>query len=259
VKEFKEFSISQPERQNILDIFRDKWICEVPKDSGLTTGGNILAFEDKRIRWLVDTFGKLEGASVLELGPFEAGHTYMLSKRGVAKIVSIEASVSSLLKCLCIKEVFGMNNVEFLLGDFNSFLEKCESKFDLILVSGVLYHMADPIKLLKHACSVANNLFLWTHYLEKEIPLVKANEGGRFGPLTTTNFENLEYEFSEQRYKYDVADDKFCGGIERTSKWLTMDSIFRALKYFGHQNLKIGPHEPNHVNGPAMSCFSQIA
>jgi SAM-dependent methyltransferase len=259
MNEFKEFCKEQPDKQNILDIFKGKWVCKVPEKSGLSTGGKVSAFEDERIRWLLDSYGQLEGASVLELGPFEAGHTYMLSKLGAGKIVSIEANVSSFLKCLCIKEVFAMNNVEFLLGDFKDFLVDCESKFDLILASGVLYHMPDPLGLLKQVCRVSDNLFLWTHYIDVDFLAGETNGDGRFGPLRKTSFENLEYEFSEQTYEYGVSDDQFCGGLEKGTKWLTQDSIFSALRHFGHREITVGLDEYNHGNGPSMCCFSQTA
>ena len=52
--EFREFCRARPDKQNILDVFKGKWICEVPVESGLSTGGKVNAFEDARIEWLLD-------------------------------------------------------------------------------------------------------------------------------------------------------------------------------------------------------------
>ena len=69
--EFREFCRARPDKQNILDVFKGKWICEVPVESGLSTGGKVNAFEDARIEWLLDAYGEVRGKSILELGPFE--------------------------------------------------------------------------------------------------------------------------------------------------------------------------------------------
>jgi hypothetical protein len=69
----------------------------------------------------------------------------MLQRMNAKKIVSIEANTRAFLKCLCIKEIFNLDCVKFKLGDFIQFLEKTNSKFDLVFASGVLYHMLEPI------------------------------------------------------------------------------------------------------------------
>lgn len=57
--------------------------------------------------------GAFVGKTRLELVPLEGGHSYMLQKMGVKKIIAIEANSRAFLKCLCIKEIFDLNKVEF--------------------------------------------------------------------------------------------------------------------------------------------------
>ncbi|MAN37267.1 MAG: hypothetical protein CMI21_06550 [Opitutae bacterium] len=255
--EFREFCRARPDKQNILDVFKGKWICEVPVESGLSTGGKVHAFEDARIEWLLDAYGEARGKSILELGPFEGGHTYMLSKLDPSLIISIEANVSCFLKCLCIKEAFDLRNVEFRLGDFNEYLPTCERRFDLVVASGVLYHSSDPMALLESVCRVSDNLFIWTHYADPDRMETNPNLKKKFGPLQGGSFGGLDYEFFEQTYQYGVTDEEFCGGTGKTSRWLTKDAIVSALRHFGHKEVRYGPDDVNHPNGPSACLFSR--
>ena len=63
----------------------------MPVESGLSTGGKVNAFEDARIMGARCLWRRC-GKSILELGPFEGGHAYMLSKLDPTRIISIEAN-----------------------------------------------------------------------------------------------------------------------------------------------------------------------
>ena len=120
-----------PEKQNIVDIFSGNWFCSFPKESNLLSGGNVNAFEDKRISWAEDKLGAFCGQKILELGPLEGGHSFMLWKKEASEIISIEADDNAFLKCLCVKEIFEMKNVTFLNGDFREYLKRNSSeRFD---------------------------------------------------------------------------------------------------------------------------------
>ena len=84
-----------PTQQNILDLFDGEWSSMMPTTSGLTTRpGTAALFEDGRIAWAEQQFGGFNARRILELGPLECGHTYMLHERGAESIVSIEANTT---------------------------------------------------------------------------------------------------------------------------------------------------------------------
>ena len=62
------------------------------------------------------------GFACLELGPLEAGHSYILDRAGALEVLAIEANRRAFLKCLVVKEMIGLPSVRFVLGDFNEFL-----------------------------------------------------------------------------------------------------------------------------------------
>ena len=112
----------------------------LPAKFGLDTKpGASPLFEDPRITWAMDTLGIPEGQRILELGPLEAGHSYMLQRAGARDIISIEANTRAFMKCLCVKELLDLHRVHFLLGDFVSYLKQDTSRYDAVMASGVLY------------------------------------------------------------------------------------------------------------------------
>ena len=95
----------------------------------------------------------------------------MFQERNANKVIAVEANSRAYLKCLCIKEILNLHKVEFKLGDFMPLLENQNNRYDMVFASGVLYHMEDPIKLLKLISRTSDRLFVWTHYYDKnEIP-----------------------------------------------------------------------------------------
>ena len=80
---------SAPSVQNTLDIFPGEWASKLPGDLSLLNAGQSGLFEDARITWAVEQLGGVTGQTILELGPLEAGHTYMLEKLGAASITAV--------------------------------------------------------------------------------------------------------------------------------------------------------------------------
>ena len=79
-----------PSDQNALDIFRDQWACRLPADFANLEAGIVPLFEDPRIDWALQGLGGVQDKEVLELGPLEAAHTYMLERAGARSITAIE-------------------------------------------------------------------------------------------------------------------------------------------------------------------------
>jgi hypothetical protein len=253
-----EYVLAEPSNQNILDIFKGEWSSQLPRHSGLITQpGTAGLFEDNRVVWAEQALGNFLNWNVLELGPLEGGHSYMLQNRNVRKVVSIEANIRAFLKCLCIKQIFNLDRVDFQLGDFMPFLEKETSKYDLVFASGVLYHMEEPIKLIKLISSVSNRIFIWTHYYDQDVILSRNELAQKFNALSSFEFEGVSYEFSTQSYNEALDWAGFCGGPRPVSKWLTRDSILKALKQFGFVDIQINFEQPDHQNGPAFAICAK--
>jgi hypothetical protein len=252
------YVMNEPNNQNALDIFKGEWSSQLPDDLGLVTQpGTAKLFEDSRVIWAQEILGNFSNWKILELGPLEGGHSYMFQNMGADKIISIEANTRAFLKCLCIKEILKLDKVDFRLGDFMSFLKKDESKYDMVFASGVLYHMEEPIELLKMISKVTDKTCIWTHYYEKNLISNRGEIAHKFDGLHSVEYDGVYYEYSTQSYKNALNWSGFCGGSKPVSKWLTRDSIIKALKQFEFIDIQINFEAPDHPNGPAFAICAQ--
>lgn len=252
------YVVKSPSQQNVLDLFSGEWSSAMPEGSGLATSpGQVGLFDDARVHWAEKFFGGFTAMDILELGPLEGAHSYMFSRRGARNILAIEANSRAFLKCLCIKEIFRLSNVEFTLGDFNKYLVSCSRRFDLVFASGVLYHMADPIEFLESVARVSDRLFIWTHYYDEKIISGNRNLSHKFAPLKSMVRNGFSYQCSTQEYKESLQWAGFCGGPGVTSEWLTRDSILDFLNVSGFKNVQIEFDQPQHPNGPAFAICVQ--
>lgn len=161
------FSLN-PFAQHLLDVFAGEWSSRMPSDSGLQTApGNSLLFEDDRIRWAESQFGPWTGQRILELGPLEGGHSYMLHRSGASEVHSVEANPRAFLKCLTIKELFELDTVKFILEECQEFLNRSTSDYDTVIACGILYHLMAPVAALSRIAELTDRLFLWTHHFEE--------------------------------------------------------------------------------------------
>ena len=162
---FDEYAVVEPTRQASFDLFKGEWISHVP---GFETGKMPL-FTDPRVDWLGERAGGFAGKRILELGPLECAHTYLMAQAGAAHIMSIESNIRAFMKCLIVKEALGIN-ADLYLGDFRKFIRGTDQRYDFVLASGVLYHMEEPVELLEGLSRITNCFGVWTHYYEGSVP-----------------------------------------------------------------------------------------
>lgn len=249
-----EYILTAPSNQNILDIFDGEWSSIIPESFDLTTKpGRAALFEDGRVTWANEVLGPMTGYDILELGPLEGGHSYMMQNMGAKHVTAIEANTRAFLKCICIKEALGLDKVNFMLGDFEKYSEITDHHYDLVFASGVLYHMPNPVQLLKNISRISNRLFLWTHYYDHEIVNANKNLAKKFSKEHIINIDGHNYTCMEQHYNEALGWDGFCGGGQPTSKWLTKNSLTEALKNFGFTKITFGFEGKDHPHGPALA------
>jgi hypothetical protein len=252
------YSKLAPACANCFSLFDQEWSSKIPGIEGL---GNAGLFEDSRIAWLIENFKNgVKDLDVLELGPLEGGHTYMLEKAG-AKVTAIEANHHAFLKCLLVKNFFDLKS-RFVLGDFSkSFGE--DRRYDLIVGSGVLYHMTDPIALLKNMARATDNLFLWTHYFDPDPQNWNASIRNKIGTKWRTDQTRRIHEegcclrLVPQMYNESLEWAGFCGGPETFSSWIYRDDLVNFIRHLGLTDIQTSFDEPAHPNGPSFCLLAQ--
>jgi Protein of unknown function (DUF1698) len=223
-----------PSPQAAVSVIKD-WISRFPPECGVRNDGHLDLFRDERVQWSLQRLGDLNGREVLELGPLEGAHTYQLDRAG-AHVTAIEGNKRSYLKCLITKEVMGMRNSHFLLGDFLPWLESTDRRFDAIWASGVLYHMAEPLRLLRAIAARTDKVFILTHYFAEDgnprrPPFFKRSSA----ELAGRPIEHFHRLYLRPRWRALA-----CGGPAAGSCWLHRDDILFALDALGFSRVDIG-------------------
>ena len=276
----RAFYVTQyPTNQNIVDIFAGDWSTAMPKEGNcISTPGTSQLFDDQRIHWAEEALGGFKGTNVLELGPLEGHHSYMLQKAGAKSVTAIEANSRSFLKCLCVKEMFHLDNVRFYLGDCVEYLKMNKKKYDVVFANGILYHMKDPIELLELLGKTTDTIVIWTHYYDANLIRNNRKIAKNFSRVKSLQYKNFSYHAAQQHYnegrllvtlrshlfpsllrRVKIGWTGFCGGPLPTSIWLTRESIISYLKFIGFTDIKISFESTDHPNGPSFNlCATRV-
>jgi uncharacterized protein DUF1698 len=248
---------SAPSPQNALDLFQGDWWSSLPGQWAGLRAGQLPLFVDPRITWAVAALGGVEGKSVLELGPLEGGHTYILEEAGARSVVAIEANTRAYLKCLIVREVLGMKRASFQLGDFEEYLRNPPERFDAAIACGVLYHLRNPVELIHNLARVTDRVYIWTQYFIRERLAAIPHMAHRVGP--SHEAEHAGFRHTLNRYNYgDFLDTtRFAGGSDQYSHWLSREDLLGALRHAGFTDIEIGEDDVGHTNGPSISLVAR--
>jgi hypothetical protein len=242
---FIRFEQRPPSAQTAIDVFRDRWASDLSPVLGVSGTGNVPLFEgDDRPALAAQAFGsggRLDGLDVLELGPLEGGHSYQLERLGARSIVAVEANVEAYLKCLIVKETLQLNRSRFLLGDVLEYVTNGCPRFDLVFCSGILYHMPDPVALIRAIATVTDRCFVWSHYFDPD----NHNLAHHASQHATGDFSTTYWS-----HRYGDKACAFWGGNKQSAAWLERDSLLGAFRHFGLDQIEVFRDDQLFVNGP---------
>jgi hypothetical protein len=253
-----KYNKEPPSRQAVVDLYKP-WasiLPDTPHGEKLVSNGGSGLFDDHRIKLLLGIV-QVNGTRVLELGPLEGGHSYMLSRAG-AHVVAIEGSPLAYTKLLAVNEIYGLKHVQFLYGNFIAFVKESvekKRKFHAVICVGVLYHMTDPMELLFMLSQITDNILIWTQYYNPKILLsyIWLNDDK---PITVGG-----YTHTPHKHKYDSRGKTFLGGQDPVACWLERKDILGGLAMFGfnkfHHLEKSIPEEENHPHGSQFTFLAR--
>ena len=242
-----------PSPQNTLDLFAGEWTSLFPEEYGDLKAGTVPLFGDDRLAWGMQQLGGVDGKTVLELGSLEGGHTSMFEVWGAASIVAIEAHSRAYLRSLIVKEILGLRRAQFLYGDCVKYLAGNPGTFDICCASGILYHMTDPVALLAAISRVCNGIYLWTHYYDRDIIANNPRLASRFNSNQDLEYDGFKYTLYRQDYGSELRSEKFVGGKQSHSQWMSRQAILDCLEHFGFGEMQINYDILDHPHGPSFS------
>jgi hypothetical protein len=248
---------SAPSPQNALDIFEGEWYTSLPREFRNLRAGPTDFFRDPRLAWGLGEIGDLTGREVIELGPLEGAHTYMLEKADCASVTSIEGNPRAYLKCLVMKEILGLQRSHFLCGDFVQYLRDAPARADALIASGVLYHMTNPAELIHLISGVTDRVFLWSHYYDEAALANKPQIRKKLRGSSTAEYQGFQHTLFRYEYWGSFGLKRFCGGPNPHAFWMEREAILDCLRWFGFNSIVTNFDEPDHPDGPAFAVVAR--
>jgi hypothetical protein len=247
---------SPPSPQNALDIFAGEWYTSLPGEYHNLRAGSVDLHADPRLAWGLGEIGALTGKSILELGPLEGAHTYMLEQAN-ADVTSVEGNPRAYLKCLVTKEILGLKRARFLCGDFVEYLRNNPDRTGAVIASGVLYHMTNPAELIHLISRVTDCVFLWTHYYDEAALASKPEIRKKLTGQTETEYHGFRHILYRYEYWSSFGLKRFCGGPNPYAFWMKKEAVLDCLRFFGFNSLITNFDEPDHPDGPAFALVAR--
>ncbi len=252
-----KYITSAPHPQNMLDIFKGEWLSRLSEPFADLQAGAIPLFQDHRIDIGMRNFGGVANKTVLELGPLEGGHTYMLEQMGASSILAIEANTHAYMRCLIVKELYALQKSSFLCGDFIEYLRHSQTTFDICIASGVLYHMSNPVELIALIAKTCESVLIWTHYYDYEILAGIPSLLAHFRSTIPIEYEGFTCTLYCQQYDEALTSNCFCGGTKTYSHWMRREDILRCLHHFGFGDIDIFLENAQHQHGPSFTLTAK--
>lgn len=245
-----------PAPEEMIRLFEGEWLSALPPPYSAIQAGIYPLFNDPRMKWAFQALGGIKGKKILELGPLEGAHSYMIEKEHPSSLLAIEANPKAFLKCLVIKELLQLKQTRFLLGDFNGYLRSTSETFDCCIASGVLYHMKNPIELLGLIAKSSASLFLWTHYFDAEL-CAKPQLKEKFHPPYRAEAFGFSHTLHPFSYGSSRKFTSFIGGPAASSCWVSRQEILDALLFFGFREIMIQGDIQDEAKGPSFSLIAK--
>jgi tRNA (mo5U34)-methyltransferase len=118
---------------------------------------------------LLDAVGFEPAASVLDLGCNEGYFSFELAKRGAREVLGLDARARNIEKAELVRARTGLHACRFEVADVTE--RPLPSRaFDLVLLLGLIYHVEDPIRLIRRAAGAARKVLIVETQLTKPHP-----------------------------------------------------------------------------------------
>jgi SAM-dependent methyltransferase len=239
-----------------------EWNFDIPLPFGIWTKGN-LGVPQTRLRRIFQIASDLcvkpiSESRVLDLGCSDGQFSIEFALQG-ANTVGVEAREANIKKAIFSKKVLNLENLEFRQDDLRNISLESYGKFDIIVCSGVFYHLpaGDAINLVKTIYNMVNTLLVLDVRVALE-PIERFQHGTDeyWGTIFREHPENATEEEKAKRTFYSIDN--------MTSFWFTRPSLINILTRAGfssvyecftpaHMNFgQPGIHHPDHLTFVAL-------
>jgi hypothetical protein len=171
--------------------------------------------------------------------------------------MAVESNPRAYLKCLVFKEIVGLSRARFLCGDFVEYLRNSPLRADLVVASGVLYHMSNPVELLHLISRITDCVFIWTHYFDEAAIVGKPDLRRKLNGAHEANHEGFRHKLYRYDYLSSFGRKRFIGGPAPSAFWMEKQAIIDCLRSLQFRSIATNFDEPNHQDGPALALVAR--
>ena len=141
----------------------------------------------------------LENKTVLDVGTADGYYSFLCESRGAKKVVAVDwlefpgftaahkilNSTVEFRKLVVDESNFGFTDLKSKIGT----IDEIKEKFDIILLFGVLYHLPNPVMVLKTLANITHKMLLISsHIIDSKEPVMYYYPEGSLTPGDTTNW-----------------------------------------------------------------------
>jgi len=167
----------------------------------------------------------------LDIGCNEGYFSFELCKRGVKKVTGFDARPINIEKANLVKNYFDYKNSEFFVNDINLIESEKLGKYDLVLFLGLLYHIENPMLILRKVRDLTRKLCVIDTQITRfndKITMgwgIKENDKETFDSIALVEEKTFE--------------NSITGSITGLSFVPNKSSLLKMLKYAGFQQVEI--------------------
>lgn len=181
------------------------------------------------------TTGGLATKTVLDLGCLEGGFSIELGRRGAKRVLGLEYRDASVQRCNLARDLIGLDTVEFACADIMTGSLADGEQFDIVLATGILYHVDRPDELLRSMHATCTDFALIdTHIAARDRITHGCSEEAQ---LTTPTGETYLGRWFKE-FDADASDSErdqmlWASSTNATSFWPYEDELVRMLHAAG--------------------------
>jgi hypothetical protein len=126
------------------------------------------------------------------------------------------------------------------------------------VASGVLYHQAEPLQLLRALAERANMVFLWSHYYQEGLDCerIKSRE---FTRVPGVCLQGFQCDLFRLQYGSYLRDGRYRGVVDSYAHWMKRDDVLAALRHFGLTEIDIPFEDTLHPFGAHFTVLARRA
>ena len=151
------------------EILRRRWFYRFELPSGRVTESylaeDVLKIHETREQMMFQVLDRMfedhwESLRCIDLACHQGFFSCKLARKNCKEVVGIDARHEHIEQAKLIREAFALENLNFSVGDIQKLVAQELGRFDVTLLFGILYHLENPIGVLRLAQAITRRVCL---------------------------------------------------------------------------------------------------